>query len=82
MGPVLHDRRPLPKISSQKLYIIFYSVIRYFCKTFVMIIFLMKCNLMLVYLIKYMHTRKENRAKQVYVADGKNEIINFAILIV
>ena len=29
-----------------------------------------------------MHTRKLSRGKQVYVANGKNEIIKFAILIV
>jgi len=28
-----------------------------------------------------MHTRKVSRGKQVYVADGKNEIVKFAILI-
>jgi len=43
--------------------------------------FSMKCNLMFIYLIKCMHTRKVSRGKQVYVADGKNEIIKFAILI-
>jgi hypothetical protein len=37
---------------------------------------------MLVYLIKYVHNGKENRVKQVYVAEGMNEKINFAILIV
>ena len=42
----------------------------------------MKYNLMFTYLIKCRHTRKESRGKQVYMADGKNEIINFAILIV
>jgi hypothetical protein len=42
----------------------------------------MKCDLMPVYLIKYMHTGKENLAKQVYVAEGKNEKISFTILIV
>jgi hypothetical protein len=41
----------------------------------------MKYNLMLVYFIKYIHTGTENRAKQVYVANEKNEKINFAILI-
>jgi hypothetical protein len=35
MGPVLHDQRPLPKISSKKLYKIFYTVMRYFYKSFV-----------------------------------------------
>jgi hypothetical protein len=29
MGPVLHDQRPFTKLWSQKLYKIFYSVIRY-----------------------------------------------------
>jgi hypothetical protein len=33
--PKLHDQRPSPKISSKKLYKIFYSVMRYFYKTFV-----------------------------------------------
>lgn len=28
-----------------------------------------------------MYTRKESREKEVYMADGKSEIINFAILI-
>jgi len=28
-----------------------------------------------------MYTRKESREKEVYVDDGKSEIINFAILI-
>ena len=37
---------------------------------------------MLIYLIKCMHTGKGSRGKGVHVADGKNEIINFAILIV
>jgi hypothetical protein len=41
----------------------------------------MKCNLMLIHLIKCTRTRKVSRGKQVYVADGKNEIIKFAILI-
>jgi len=44
--------------------------------------FPIKCNLlMLVYLIKYMHTGKENRAEQVYMAYGKNAKISFVILI-
>jgi hypothetical protein len=30
MGPVLHDQRPFIKLWSQKLYKIFYRVIRYF----------------------------------------------------
>jgi len=40
----------------------------------------MKCNLMLVYLIKYMHSGKDNCAKQVYMVDSKNKKINFALL--
>ena len=38
---------------------------------------------MFIYLSKCTHTRKLSRGKQVYVADGKNEItrIKFAILI-
>jgi len=36
---------------------------------------------MFIYLIKCMHSRNISRGKQVYVADGKNEIIKFAILI-
>jgi len=36
---------------------------------------------MFIYLIKCMHARKVSRRKQVCVADGKNEIIKFAILI-
>jgi hypothetical protein len=32
---------------------------------------------MLIYLIKFVHTRKEFHGKQVYMANGKNEIINF-----
>ena len=35
---------------------------------------------MFMYLIKCMHARKVSCGKQVYVADGKNEIIKFAIL--
>jgi hypothetical protein len=35
MRPVLHDQRPSTKISSKKLYKIFYSVMRYFYKTVV-----------------------------------------------
>jgi len=41
----------------------------------------MKCNLVFIYLIKCMHTRKLSCGNKVYVADGKNEIIKFAILI-
>ena len=40
----------------------------------------MKCNLMFIYLMKCMLPRNVSRGKQVYVADGKNEIIKFAIL--
>jgi len=36
---------------------------------------------MFIYPIKCIDTRKVIRGKQVYVADGKNEIIKFAILI-
>jgi len=41
----------------------------------------MKCKEMFIYLIKCMHTRKVSRGKVVYVADGKNEIIIFALLV-
>ena len=36
---------------------------------------------MFIYLIKCMHARKVSGGRQVCVADGKNEIIKFAILI-
>ena len=52
----------------------------YFHKTFVQQQLSMKCNLMPIYLIKCIHTRTENRGKQVYVAVSKNEIINFTVL--
>ena len=35
---------------------------------------------MFMYLIKFMHTRNVSRGKQACEADGKNEIIEFAIL--
>jgi len=41
----------------------------------------MKCSLVFICLIKCVRTRKESQRKQIYVADGKNEIINFAKLI-
>ena len=34
---------------------------------------------MLIYLLKFVHTRKEIHGKQVYMAYGKNEIINFVM---
>jgi hypothetical protein len=34
---------------------------------------------MLIYLIKFVHTTKEIHGKLVYLADGKNEIINFVV---
>jgi hypothetical protein len=36
----------------------------------------MQPNAHIQYLIKFVHTRKEIHGKQVYMADGKNEIIN------
>jgi len=41
----------------------------------------MKCKQMFIYLITLMHTRKVSHGKVVYLADGKNEIIVFALLV-
>jgi hypothetical protein len=39
----------------------------------------MQPNVHILHLLKFVHTGKDIHGKQVYMADGKNEIINFVV---